>query len=83
MATTHLAARQLIIRRQIKHVHHKLRYRIPSDPKEHRLPVLDQEQAMSYKAFTRERKKWRHDNFSIVSREAYLHAKVGWLVGWR
>ena len=47
---TNLSTTQLIVRRQIEDVHHKLWYSIASDPEEHCLTVLNEEKTVSLEA---------------------------------
>jgi ribosomal protein S13 len=64
------SAHQIGVRSEVEDVHDELRYRIPSDPEEDVLSILDQEETVSFESFRRERERMRKDYAGIRNRAA-------------
>ena len=51
MGITHLATAEDLVAGEVEHVHNELGNRVPADPQEDRLSVLDEEETMALKTF--------------------------------
>ena len=51
MGITHLATAEDLVAGEVEDVEDELRHRVPTDPQEERLPVLDEEETVALESF--------------------------------
>lgn len=68
--TSHLSASQLRIARKVENVEDQLWDRVSTDPKEHILPIFDEEETMPFEALASGIECWRQNDTMLSNRPA-------------